>query len=98
MRVFLSCFGDEALNFGAATRRALESAGDLVSRAASTERFKGKSGTTLDILATGGLGVSRLVVVGIGKAADLKSQDLVKFWRNSDGQVARRDDSGHDHC
>ena len=75
----LVVFCDEALNFGAAARRALESAGDLISRAAAIERFKGKSGTTLDILAPGGLGVSRLVVVGVGKAADLKSQDFVKL-------------------
>src|SRR4051812_24600551 len=75
----LVVFCDEGLTFGAASQRILESAGDLISRVASTERFKGKQGTTIDILAPNGLSVSRLVVVGVGKAGDLKSQDLVKL-------------------
>jgi leucyl aminopeptidase len=75
----LVVFCDEGLKFGAATRRILESTGDLVSRAATTERFKGKQGTTIDILAPSGLAVSRLVVVGVGKVGDLKSQDFVKL-------------------
>jgi len=75
----LVVFCDEALKFGEVTRRALESAGDLITRAASTERFKGKLGATLDILAPTGLGASRLVVVGVGKVGELKSQDFVKL-------------------
>jgi len=65
-RGVLVVFCDEELKVGSATRRVLESAGDLVTRAASTERFKGKQGTSLDILAPSGLDVSRLVIVGVG--------------------------------
>ena len=40
---------------------------NLVKRAAATNQFKGKSGSTLDILAPEGLKASRLIVVGAGK-------------------------------
>src|SRR5262249_33544650 len=75
----LVVFCDEGLKFGAAARKILEAAGNLVTRAASVERFKGKNGATLDILAPAGLDASRLVVVGAGKARDLKAQDFVKL-------------------
>ena len=55
------------MKFGAATRKALGAAANLVNRAAATNQFKGKSGSTLDILAPEGLKASRLIVVGAGK-------------------------------
>ena len=54
-RGILVVFCDETLKFGAATRKALGAAADLVKRAAATNEFKGKSGSTLDILAPEGL-------------------------------------------
>ncbi|MBI5262817.1 MAG: leucyl aminopeptidase [Bradyrhizobium sp.] len=78
-RGILVVFCDEGLKFGAATRKALGSAADLVGKAAATSRFKGKSGSMLDILAPQGLKVSRLLVIGVGKVSSLKSSDYLKF-------------------
>ncbi len=75
----LVLFCEEGLKFGRAAIRAIEPAGDLVTRAAAADRFKGKNGSTLDIVAPLGLEASRLVVVGVGKARDLKGQDFVKL-------------------
>jgi len=60
-RGVLVVFCDEALKFGAATRKALGSAADTVKRAAAANAFKGKSGATLDILAPEGIKVPRLI-------------------------------------
>jgi leucyl aminopeptidase len=75
----LVLFCEEGLKFGRAAIRAIEPAGDLVTRAAAADRFKGKNGSALDIVAPVGLEASRLVVVGVGKARDLKGQDFVKL-------------------
>ena len=75
----LILFCEEGVKFGSAARKALEPTGDLVARAAAADRFKGKNGSALDIVAPTGLQASRLVVVGVGKARDLKAQDFVKL-------------------
>ncbi len=48
-------------------------------RAAATSQFKGKSGSALDILEPEGIKVQRLIVLGTGKASDLKEKDFLKF-------------------
>ncbi|MBV9530322.1 MAG: leucyl aminopeptidase, partial [Bradyrhizobium sp.] len=78
-RGILVVFCDAALKFGNAARRALGTTADFFERAAATSRFKGKSGATLDLLAPDGIKVQRLIVVGIGKAAELKESDFLKF-------------------
>jgi leucyl aminopeptidase len=75
------------VRFGPSTRSALGSAADLVARAAKADRFTGKSGSTLDIVAPSGLKAARLVVIGTGKAADRKPQDLVKLGGIAMGRV-----------
>src|SRR3979409_1960764 len=75
----LILFCEEGLKFGPAARKALAPTGELVTRAAASERFQGKNGSTLDILAPTGLDLARLVVVGAGKVADLKAEDFVKL-------------------
>src|SRR5262245_62872253 len=82
-------FCDEGLKFGSATRQVLAPAGDLVSRAAAAERFKGKRASTLDIVAPSGLEVARLVVVGVGKIRDLKARDYVKLGGVAMGKVPK---------
>src|ERR1700679_3565154 len=72
-------FCDDALKFGAATRKALGSAVNIVGRAAATNQFKGKSGSTLDILAPEGLKASRLIVVGAGQLSAIKNYDFLKL-------------------
>jgi len=78
-RGLLVVFCDDALKFGPATRRTLGKAADLVKRAAATNQFKGKSGSALDILEPEGIKIQRLIVIGTGKAADLKEKDFLKF-------------------
>src|SRR5262245_49409350 len=79
-RGILVVFCDDALKLGAAARKALGKAADLVKRAAATNQFKGKSGSTLDILEPEGIKVQRLIVIGAGgKTADLKEKDFLKL-------------------
>jgi leucyl aminopeptidase len=86
-RGILVIFCDDTLKFGAATRKALGSAANLVGRAAATNQFKGKSASTLDILAPEGLKVSRLIVVGAGKLSGLKNNDYLKLGGVAAGKL-----------
>src|SRR5262245_11854019 len=58
-------FCEEGLKIGPASRRILAPAGDLLQRAAAADRFTGKSGSALDIVAPAGIAASRLVVLGV---------------------------------
>src|SRR3954471_13317465 len=78
-RGILVAFCDDTLKFGAAPRRALGAAANMVKRAADSSQFKGKNGTALDILAPQDLKVSRLIVIGVGKLSELKDADFLKF-------------------
>src|SRR5258705_6299943 len=82
----LVLFCEDGLKFGSAALRAIKQTGDLVTRAAAADRFKGKNGSALDIVAPSGLDVSRLIIVGVGKARDLKAQDFVKLGGGGIGQ------------
>ena len=83
----LVVFCEEGVKFGQAARKAIEPTSDLVARAAAADRFKGKSGSALDIIAPPGLDVARLVIVGVGKVRDLKAQDFVKLGGVAMGKV-----------
>jgi leucyl aminopeptidase len=83
----LVLFCEEGVKFGSAARRVLGPTGDLVMRAAAADRFKGKNGSALDLVAPAGLDVSRLVIVGVGKARDLKAQDFVKLGGGAMGKI-----------
>ena len=86
----LVLFCEEGLKFGPATRKALAPTGDLVQRAAAADRFTGKSGSSLDIVAPAGLPVARLAILGVGKAGKLKAQDFVKLGGAAMGKVPSR--------
>src|SRR5437762_9340483 len=75
----LIVFADDNVQLGPRTRSALGSANDLVARAARAERFTGKSGSALDIVAPAGLKTARVIVIGTGKSAERKPQDVVKL-------------------
>jgi leucyl aminopeptidase len=92
-RGILVVFCDDTLKFGDATRKTLGTATDLVKRAAETNQFKGKSASTLDILAPQGLKVSRLIVVGAGKVASLKDDDFLKFGGTAAGKLRAGNDA-----
>src|SRR5262244_225182 len=83
----LVLFCEDGVKFGSAARRALGPSGDLVRRAAAADRFKGKSGSALDLVAPSGLDLSRLVIVGVGKARDFKAQDFVKLGGIAMGKI-----------
>src|SRR5438552_13522297 len=78
-RGVLVVFCDDALKFGEATRKALGTAANTVKRAAAANQFKSKSGSTLDIPAPDGIKAERLIVVGVGKASEIKEKDFLKF-------------------
>ena len=78
-RGILVLFCDDALKFGAASRKAVRAVANTIKRAAAANQFKGKSGSTLDILAPGGIKAQRLIVVGAGKPSELKEKDFLKF-------------------
>jgi leucyl aminopeptidase len=91
-RGILVVFCDEALKFGRAASKALGASAGIVKRAATTNRFKGKSAATLDILAPEGLKADRLIVVGVGKESALKGSDFLKFGGVLAGKI--RGDNG----
>ena len=101
LRGVLITFCAENVKFGPATQKALSPLGDLVRRAAAADRFTGKNGSTLDIIAPAGLNVPRLVVVGTGKESDLKDRDIIKLGGIARGKVpksATRGDDLHRIC
>jgi leucyl aminopeptidase len=89
LRGVLITFCAENLKFGAATQKALSPLGDLVRRAAAADRFTGKNGSTLDIIAPSGLNVPRLVVVGTGKESELKEGDITRLGGIARGKVPK---------
>jgi len=91
-RGILVAFCDDTLKFGAVTRKALGATAAMVGRAAATNQFKGKNGSTLDFLAPEGLKASRLIVVGVGKLSALKDSDFLKLG----GTVAGKLHAGND--
>jgi leucyl aminopeptidase len=92
-RGILVVFCDDSLKFGAATRKTLGAAANLARRVADTNQFKGKSGSTLDILAPQGLKVSRLIVVGVGKLSALKDNDFLKLGGAAAGKLHAGNDA-----
>src|SRR5580700_3140327 len=81
---------DDGLAFGPATLKTLGAASDLIKQAAETNQFKGKNGSTLDILAPQGLKAKRLIVVGAGKLAELKEKDFLKLGGTVAGKLKAR--------
>jgi leucyl aminopeptidase len=87
LRGVLVVFCGEDLKFGAASQRAISPAANLVRRAAAADRFTGKNGSTLDLVAPSGLDLPRLVVIGIGKENELKPRDFVKLGGIAMGKI-----------
>src|SRR3984893_7611323 len=92
-RGILVIFCDDTLKFGPATGKTLGAAANIVKRAAATNQFKGKSGSTLDILAPEGLKASRLIVAGTRKLSAIKDNDLLKFGGAAAGKLGAGNDA-----
>ena len=58
--------------------------GNALERAFAVADFSGKSGSTVEVIAPQGSALDRLVVVGVGKASNLKEYD----WLKLGGQIA----------
>jgi leucyl aminopeptidase len=86
-RGILVVFCDEALKLGPASRKTLGAAVELVKRAAETNRFKGKSGSSLDLLEPEGIKVQRLIVLGTGKATEFSHKDCLKLGGTLAGKL-----------
>jgi leucyl aminopeptidase len=78
---------EEGPKYGSATRKVVAASGDLLARAAAAENLKGKSGSSLEIVAPSGLDLARLIVLGVGKARELKEQDFVKLGGVAMGKI-----------
>jgi leucyl aminopeptidase len=87
IRGVLVVFCAENLKFGPATKKALTAADAQLQRAAAADRFTGKSGSALDVLAPQGLDVPRLIVIGTGKENEIKPRDIVKLGGAAMGKV-----------
>ena len=83
----LILLADESLRFGTESRAVLKASGDLFERAASAEGFRGKLGSALDLVLPAGLSVPRLLVIGIGKAGELKPKDFVRLGGIAAGKL-----------
>jgi leucyl aminopeptidase len=88
-RGVLILFCAENLKFGAASRRIVSHLGDSLRRAAATDRFTGKSGSSLDIIAPSGADVPRVIAIGTGKEIPSTSRDLVKLGGVAMGKVPK---------
>jgi leucyl aminopeptidase len=80
---------DDGLKLGDASAEALAPIGSLFKRAADAVGFKGKLATTLDLIAPHGLSVSRLIVVGAGKAAELTAKDFLRLGGAAAGRLGK---------
>src|SRR5262249_35349092 len=78
-RGVLIVFCGENLKLGPAGRRVATVLGETLRRTAAADRFTGKSGSSLDVMAPPGLDVPRVVVIGTGKQTAPTSRDLVKL-------------------
>jgi leucyl aminopeptidase len=93
-RGVLILFCAENLKFGPATRRIAAQLGDTLRRAAAAERFTGKTGSSLDVIAPSGIDVPRVVVIGTGKQTAPTSRDLIKLGGIAMGKVPKTAPAG----
>ena len=75
----LVIFADASLALGAATEKALGESSALLARAAEAGAFKGKIGSSLDILAPAGLSAQRLLVLGTAPEKDGEKTDYLRL-------------------
>ncbi|MTH95762.1 leucyl aminopeptidase [Roseibium sp. RKSG952] len=72
-------FAGEDLAFGELSAEFVNGVTGGIERAAKVAGFKGKKGSHLDLIAPAGLEVDRLIVVGIGSAADMDQNGWTKL-------------------
>lgn len=80
-------FTDDTLALGSAAGEIDAASGGAITRALKAASFKGAAMGTLDILVPGDLSVDRVVVVGLGKVADIKEYDWLRLGGTVMGQL-----------
>ena len=71
----------------ASARKLDDEADGAIARALATSRFEGKKGQTLMILAPHGLGATRVLLVGLGKAKEIDAQGAQAFGGTAVAQL-----------
>ncbi len=80
----------EDVALGARARELDQKSSGAVLKAAEAAQFKGKKKSTAEVLAPPRIGVSRLVLLGTGKPADLKENDWVMLGGTAIGAILAR--------
>ncbi|MGE0629618.1 MAG: leucyl aminopeptidase [Hyphomicrobiaceae bacterium] len=80
----------EGLVFGSVATGLNERSGNALTRAAEAAQFKGKARTSIELLGHAGLVPPRLVLIGAGRAADVKDKDWVALGGYAFAQLAAR--------
>ncbi len=80
--------------FGPLAEEADRLSGGALRRALAASRFTGKKDETLEILAPAGLGLSRLLLVGLGKPEALTLESFEALAGNVSAQLTKTGDSG----
>jgi len=78
------------LTFGARAKELNSRSGGAIVKAADAAQFKGKKKSTAELLAPPRIGVSRLLILGTGKAADLEEKDWVTLGGVAAGAIKTR--------
>lgn len=78
---------DETLGFGTATQKLLKPLDETLTRAFDAERFKGKAFSGVDLVAPPKLEAPRLIVISVGKQAELKPTDWLKLGGVAAGKI-----------
>ncbi len=81
--------GDD-MALGARARELDQRSGGAVQKAAAAAQFKGKKKSTAEVLVPPRIGVDRLVLLGVGKAGDLKENDWVLLGGSAAGAISAR--------
>ena len=77
----------EGLALGATAAAVLESLEGGLERPAGVAGFTGKKGTSLDLIAPGGLTLDRVMVFGVGKPEEMTEEDWLKLGGSIQGQL-----------
>ncbi len=81
---------DVDVALGARAKELDSRSGGAIVKAAEAAQFKGKKKSTAELLAPPRIGVSRLLVLGTGKATDLKESDWVTLGGAAAGAISAR--------
>jgi len=80
----------EDVALGSRARELDQRSGGAIAKAAEAAQFKGKKKSTAEILVPARIGVSRLVLLGVGKPQELKENDWVTLGGAALGAISAR--------